>query len=401
MNAVAVANLCAGYGGTPVLRDLAFSVPTGGRLGIAGESGCGKSTLMKVLAGLLPYHGLCRVEAPVGYVPQESLASLSPFLTAGAQVTEFTRSSDETARLFASAGMAGARWTRAYPHELSGGERQRVLTIQALALRPRVIVADEPTANLDPLNEELVLRLIAGAGAAVVIASHRERVFQALACDVLRMTPFVESGVAVPVAARGASLLSVRAVSKTHYRRDWLMRQRVVVKALQSFSIEVHEGEAVALVGASGVGKSTFARCLAGRDTFDSGVVDPHGACQLVQQEPSESLNPRVTIAEALHEAGASRALLTDVNLPSEWMDRKVSALSEGQRARVAILRTAASMERGVLILDESLSGLDPATRSHIIGYLRKRQEAGLGVLLVTHDMEAVAELGARVVRMA
>lgn len=400
MNALEVANLSADYGGAPVLRDLAFSVPTGGRLGIAGESGCGKSTLMKVLAGLLPYQGLCRVTAPVGYVPQESLASLSPFLTAGAQVTEFTRSTNETARLFASAGMAGARWTRAYPHELSGGERQRVLTIQALALRPRVIVADEPTANLDPFNEALVLQLISESGAAVVIASHRERVFQALRCEVLRMTPLVEGGFGIPFVPGGAALVSVRGVSKTHYRRDWLMRRRVVVKVLNSFSIEIHEGEAVALVGASGVGKSTLARCLAGRDTFDKGEVEGPGRCQLVQQEPSESLNPRVTIAEALREAGASRALLTDVNLPSEWMDRKVSALSEGQRARVAILRTAASMECGVLILDESLSGLDPATRSHIIGYLRKRQEAGLGVLLVTHDMEAVAELGARVVRM-
>ena len=400
--AVEIADLHAGYGGTPIIRGLSLRVPEGGRLGIAGESGCGKSTLLKVLAGLHPFKGTGRVSTPVGYVPQEGLASLSPFLTVGAQVTEFTRSTEETTRLFACAGMNGERWRRAYPHQLSGGERQRVLTIQALALRPRVIVADEPTANLDPENEELVLRLIEESGAAIVIASHRERVFQRLGCsEILWMTPAPVRGCGVAGLVCGETVVSLRGASKTHFRRDWLRRPRAVVKAVDDVSFEIRASEAVALVGPSGAGKSTLARCLAGRETFDSGELSLVGGCRLVQQEPSESLNPRFTISEALREARAQEATLEDVNLPAEWIDRSVSALSEGQRARVAILRSAAGMRQGLLILDESLSGLDVATRSSILSYLRRRQrEAGLAVLLVTHDLEAAAELGARVVRM-
>jgi ABC-type dipeptide/oligopeptide/nickel transport system ATPase subunit len=110
-----------------------------------------------------------------------------------------------------------------------------------------------------------------------------------------------------------------------------------------------------------------------------------------------------MTVAAALREAcrEASPDWLARVRLPHEWFDRRVSALSEGQRARVAILRSAERLKNGLLILDESLSGLDAGTRSHIISYLSEmRQERGLGVLLITHDSEAASKLGARMVRM-
>ena len=187
--ALAIQDLTVAYGSGPaVIEGVSISLGSGDRLGLAGESGSGKTTLLRAVAGLLPSSahvtGSIRAEDRVGYIPQEGLVSLSPFLPAAEQVTEFTRSKEETARLFERVGLGGKRFLDAYPHQLSGGERQRVLTIQALAIRPSVILADEPTANLDPQSEAAVLSLLdeyaRETGAAILIASHRERVFEKL-----------------------------------------------------------------------------------------------------------------------------------------------------------------------------------------------------------------------------
>jgi peptide/nickel transport system ATP-binding protein len=124
---------------------------------------------------------------------------------------------------------------------------------------------------------------------------------------------------------------------------------------------------------------------------------------QLVQQEPSESLNPRLSLGAALREAcgQADADWLPRIKLPREWIGRRAGALSEGQRARVAILRAALALRQGLLILDESLAGLDPATRGHILAFLRTMQaERNLSLLLVTHDLEVAAAMNARVVRL-
>ena len=404
----------------PVIDHFSISLGHGDRVGLAGESGSGKSTLLRALVGLLPsaavMTGTARLEGRAGYIPQEGLLSLSPFLTVGAQVTELTRSRDETVRLFRRVGLADSRLQDAYPHQLSGGERQRVLVIQALAMRPAAIIADEPTANLDPDSEAAVLSLMdeyaRETGAAILVASHRERVFRILQCRIHRMTAEIPQPAMRDQNenASGPRLVEIDNLSKTYFRRDWLTRSKPVAHALDRVSMKIGEGEAVALVGPSGAGKSTLARCIAGRESWDSGLIEwrPVGApgperVQLVPQEPSESLNPGMTIEGALSEAchQADPDSLSEIRLPREWIGRKVSELSEGQRARIAILRSASCLKGGLLILDESLSGLDPGTRSHIISYLSSvRKERGVSVLLITHDSEAALELGARVVRM-
>ena len=98
---------------------------------------------------------------------------------------------------------------------------------------------------------------------------------------------------------------------------------------------------------------------------------------QFVQQEPSESLNPRMSIRRALREAcgEAEPDWLRRVRLPAEWIDRPAGELSEGQRARIAILRAGMALQRGLLILDESLAGLDPSTRGHILSFLCAMQQ--------------------------
>ena len=401
---------------------VSISLQNGERLGIAGESGCGKTTLLKAITGLLPatatVSGSRTIRGRIGYIPQQALASFSPFLTVGEQVSELTGSARLAAGLLALVGLDSPRFLQAWPHQLSGGERQRVLMVQALALRPSVIVADEPTANLDPDREAALLELLdrhsLETGAAILVASHREHVFRKLGCRMLRMTP--DDSPAAPFAPRESTarqpLLEVRRLTKTFHRRDWLTRTHPVVRALDDVSIEIGAGQCVVLYGPSGAGKSTLARCIAGRERWDSGSVDWPGAAgalgprrvQLVQQEPSESLNPRVSIGDALQEAcpEADQDWLPKVRLPREWIGRRTGELSEGQRARIAILRAAAPLQNGLLILDESLAGLDPTNRGHILSFLcAMQQERSLSLLVVTHDAEVAAALNARVVHVS
>jgi peptide/nickel transport system ATP-binding protein len=407
-------------GSTPVIERFSMSLDRGDRVGITGESGCGKSTLLKTITRLLPDSAACEgsldVSGAIGYIPQEGLQSLSPYLPAADQVTDLTHSREETRRLFARVGLGEPRFQHVYPHQLSGGERQRVLAVQALAVRPNVIVADEPTSNLDAANEEVVLELLdeyaRETGAAILIASHRERVFGRLGCRVHTMAGTLAAPAELGTIERkhGDPLLTVRDLSKQYFRRDWLARQHPITRALDHVSLEVFSGECVAVTGRSGAGKSTLARCIAGREASDAGSIEWHGdrqatpreRVQLVQQEPSESLNPRMTISEVLREAcgEADPGLLEAVRLPGDWLGRKVTALSEGQRARIAIARSAARLKGGLLILDESLSGLDRATRGHIVNFLTTQQQNGLSILLITHDLNVAQEFGARILRM-
>ena len=358
----------------PLFRRLTLHIQAGERHGISGDSGSGKTTLLRTLAGLIQpvVTGTWSTRGRIAYIPQEGTNSLSPYLTIGAQTSE---SKLDAERLLCEVGLPGERLFHSYPHQISGGERQRVLVAQALALKPDLILADEPTANLDPETESQILEILKQQPAAILIASHRPRVFAQLNCQVHALTteqrPTVKSRDRCRRAVAPKQVVQITDLKKSYGSHN----------VLNGINLEIRSGEAVVILGRSGSGKTTLAQLVSKRTGH------------LVQQEPSESLNPRFTIRQALDEAQAEvLPKLEQINIPKSWLDRKITDLSEGQRARIAILRSAANTP--LLILDESLAGLDTGTRITVINFLNDRRDEGLALLLVTHDREAAEELG-------
>ncbi|MFN7924483.1 MAG: ATP-binding cassette domain-containing protein [Bryobacteraceae bacterium] len=371
------------YGAGAVIGPFTLALDRGQRAGLAGASGSGKTTVLDWIAGTVP-PALAAAKACVRadrvcYISQEASDSLSPYMTALDQVAAFGRDASEC---LSRVGLDDAR-QRSYPSQLSGGERKRVQVAQALAMRPDLILADEPTTNLDADNSEAVLRALDECGAAMVVASHQESAFARLRCDsVVRLTPRRETPAWTELPTPGRVLVSVRGVTFAHTRRDFWLRRVPTGFVLRDVSFEIRESETVLLGGPSGAGKSTLARCLA-----------KLGQCavQLVPQEPSGSLNPRQTLRAAIGEASADAdpgAVLEPVDIPAAWLDRRCSELSEGQRARVAIARALAALPRGgLLILDESFAGLDPETCHRVYSTISAAQRrTGLACLVIAHS---------------
>ncbi|MEA2503183.1 MAG: peptide/nickel transport system ATP-binding protein, partial [Actinomycetota bacterium] len=215
-------------------------------------------------------------------------------------------------------------------------------------------------------------------------------------------------------------------------RKEFRIRERGAARtltAVDGVSLDLYPGETVALVGESGSGKSTVARCIARLIEPTSGEVtlggvsltalpraalpDAYGDLQMVFQDPSSSLNPRMTVRTAIEEPlrlhnTVSRAerddrvrqLIDAVELSSDLLDRYPRQLSGGQRQRVGIAR-ALAVEPKVVLLDEPTASLDVSIRGQILDLLgRLQREKGLAYLFITHDLETVRAIADRVLVM-
>ncbi|NEE01621.1 ABC transporter ATP-binding protein [Phytoactinopolyspora halotolerans] len=382
---VRVDDLSVAYGDTTVVDQVSFEVPAGSTTALVGESGSGKTTVARTLLGHLragarltsgrvsvggrdvfglDRAGLRRLRSTtVAMVPQNAGHALTPSMRVGRQVEEALLAAgadraaarERTVETFAQVSLPDPdRIGRRYPHQLSGGQQQRVAIALAVAVRPKVLVLDEPTTGLDVITQRAILGLLRELtlrlGTATVMVSHDFGVVAALAdhATVLRAGRAVESAPAKQLfqepgdeytrellgavpriggavsrngadqsqrgeSPRGESLLRVQDV-----RIGYGHRERDL--AVRGASFELRRGEVVALVGESGSGKSTLAWSLAGlhgpRDgsmrylpaTGDGDLaqaarrrpLELRRRIQLVFQNADTSLNPRRVVAEAV-----------------------------------------------------------------------------------------------------
>ena len=323
--------------GTPLekhaLRGVDLTIPEGEFVTVIGSNGAGKSTFLGSLAGdVLAEQGrisidgtdVTRWDTPrraglVARVFQDPMAALNPVMPVGRQVTEQIRAHRaigeaealaEAAKLLGQMGLEAGRVLRAYPFQLSGGQRQRVMIAMALALGPRLLIADEPTTALDVTTQAQIIRLLkdiqAQRGMSVLFITHDFGVVADIAdkVAVMRHGRIVESGPAAqvlghpsdpytkslidavprfrnetPPLASGTPLVTVNNLGKT-FQRGGLFSRDKPVAALDSVSLTVGRGETLGIVGESGSGKSTLARCIIR-------LLDPCGWCSRTRSPPS------------------------------------------------------------------------------------------------------------------
>jgi peptide/nickel transport system ATP-binding protein len=455
-----------------VLRHVSLSIAPGEILGLVGESGSGKSVLALALLGLLPQSAQPEADGTVavtgvdmlggqaaqvrqvrreslGAVFQDPMTSLNPTMRVGQQIREATGDDAESVRLLTTVGVRDAAMRlRVFPHELSGGLRQRVMAAIAVAGRPRLIIADEPTTALDVTVQAQLLDLLRELrddfGCSVLLITHDLGVADQIAdrLAVLYRGDLVEIGPADEVVRNPrhdytrsllASRLSLgtsrderfgtmvadgeaaeRSVRVRGLRREFRQARGRTLTALDGVDLDVAAGEALAIVGESGSGKSTLLRIIAGLETPTGGSVSLSGAggAQMVFQDAGSSLTPWLTVGEMLGERLRRQRLgrpevharveqaLAAVGLPADVAKARPAQLSGGQRQRVALAR-ATIVPPAVLLCDEPTSALDASLAKSVLALIRDlRARLGMTVLFVTHDLAVARLMGDRIAVM-
>jgi microcin C transport system ATP-binding protein len=486
-----------GYGGAPpveAVRGVSFTIARGESLALVGESGSGKSVTALSLLQLLPYPNAAHGEGSsirvlgqelvgakpaqlqevrgnrIGIVFQEPMTSLNPLHTVERQVGEtlaiHARLSPRAARertleLLTLVGLPEAEHRlQAYPHQLSGGQRQRVMIAMAIANRPDLLIADEPTTALDVTIQARILALLKDLrerlGMALLLITHDLSIVGKMADRVCVMTAgeIVEAGPAaeifarprhpytrrlieaepkghgVPADARAPVLLEGEALKVWFpIRRGIWRRLKGYVKAVDGVSLHLREGMTLGVVGESGSGKTTLALALlrlvasegrirfAGRDIALLGerqLRPLRREMQIVFQDPFSSLSPRLSVGQIVEEGlkvhrlapdpAARRRLieeaLAEVGIEAAAADRYPHEFSGGQRQRIAIARALVLKPR-LVVLDEPTSALDRSVQAQIIDLLRDLQRRRrLAYLFISHDLKLVRALSHEILVM-
>ncbi|MBI4922434.1 MAG: ABC transporter ATP-binding protein [Devosia nanyangense] len=477
------------------VRDVSFQLHKGETIALVGESGSGKSVTARTVMRLLTKRATIRPGATitldgedllgkseremrsirgnkVAMIFQEPMSSLNPVYTVGQQLCEILHLHNKISRKDA---MERARQLleevqipepearlRQYPHQMSGGQRQRVMIAMALANRPEILIADEPTTALDVTVQAQILNLIkdlkAKYGMAVILITHdltivrqfseyvyvmqagevkehnrTEAVFQnpqhAYTRHLLASEP---KGNANPLGENTPVMLEGKKVKVafTLKRGGFFKPDFFELVAVDNLDLKLQRHETLGLVGESGSGKTTFGQALirlisnqSGEIFFDGEAI--HGKdrkamrplrqrMQIVFQDPFASLNPRMSIRQIIEEGlivnqiGSGekdrvdrvRQALRDAGMPDLILNRFPHEFSGGQRQRIAIAR-AIALEPEFILLDEPTSALDLSVQAQIIDLLRKLQdEKGLSYLFISHDLKVVRALCHRVMVM-
>lgn len=497
---------------TEVIDNISFSIKTNEILGIVGESGSGKSVSSLAIMGLLPKgiseitQGSIKFEDKdllnisekefkairgnqIAMIFQEPMSSLNPSMTCGKQVAEILKQhtklsksniKTEVLSLFEKVKLPDPKNTFSkYPHEISGGQKQRVMIAMAIACKPKLIIADEPTTALDVTVQKEILELLKSlqqeTKMSVLFISHDLALVSQLADRVavmykgniveqgdvtqiftapkdnytkalfnsrpsmdtqLKQLPtvndFVNDTVNNSIVTKEERakkhtkiysqppLLEVIDVEKIYLSKKGFLKPKTEFKAVNQVSFNIYKGETLGLVGESGCGKSTLGNAILQLDKATSGIIKYKGEditnlnkaklralrkdIQIIFQDPFASLNPRLTVGNAImepmkvHNIGTSNedrkekvfTILQHVGLDAEAFNKFPHEFSGGQRQRVGIARTIA-LQPKLIVCDESVSALDISVQAQVLNLLNGlKDNFGFTYLFISHDLAVV-----------
>jgi peptide/nickel transport system ATP-binding protein len=502
------------------IQDLNLNLKKGETIGIVGESGSGKSVTSLAIMGLLPPQGKiangtiyfnnklnqkkqlnCITEKEfqhirgneISMIFQEPMTSLNPVHTCGLQVAEVimlheklnaTAAKKRTLALFEQVMLPRAEQLfKSYPHQLSGGQKQRVMIAMAIACKPQLLIADEPTTALDVTVQQTILDLLKdlqkeyqmgmifithdlGVVAQIaqkIVVMHKgktvehgpvQQIFNApqhpytkglLACKpplherperLLTVADFLNESEDIPLVKQVAQsqrsakhhilyaatpLLQVQELTTQFItKKGFIKPSTTILNAVDHVSFDVYKGETLGLVGESGCGKSTLGRSIlrliepiSGKIIYNNRnllelnaneMLRMRSKMQLIFQDPFSSLNPRITVGNAIAEPievhGMARSkeeirdkvmkLLHRVGLTEQHYDRYPHEFSGGQRQRIGIARTLA-VEPEFIVCDESVSALDVSVQAQVLNLLNElKEEFKLTYIFISHDLSVV-----------